>query len=278
MITNTLLLPVVSGEVTCFLIHNTLTTVLENNLTLTLYSSLSLSHSVHASWSDSTCSEEMVVCNNLYEDNDNGDCDDFLRTIECYQDILDNCVSGAFQADRSKRITIEEYYCHMDYACTPDLTFSECVELVDEQETPSPPPSSPPTSTCPYNPPLSSIFTYPVIDLGSPSLSYSPPTPECTLPPFQTLHKQHCSIFSLSHLRPFSDRQQNTGLQTCTLLGHIYLLKHSALSVTVNAAAQSGTIGIYTHITEVHLITPYTVVCYIYISSCLEHSPLLLMA
>ena len=48
---------------------------------------------------------------------------------------------------------------------------------------------------------------------------------------------QHCSIFTFSHVRPFS-RLVTGGIQTCSLPGSWFLLKHKDLSVEVDGEAE----------------------------------------
>ena len=147
-------------------------------------------------------------------------------------------------------MTIKSYYC--PDGCHPSaVTQQECINSFFPPPVIEPPQ---PSINCTYTPPLNlpiSNSDPPISSLGKPSHSVPiPSSPECTLPAHNTFYRQHCSMFSLSHLRTFSDR--NIPLQTCVLLGEVYLLKHESLSIAVNGAFKTGNAGhFYTDISQV---------------------------
>ena len=171
-----------------------------------------------------------------------GECSRYNQTINCFTVYLDNCIAESLFANHARNMTIKDDYCP---TCS-ELPLETCINSFFTPPTPTP---STTVTSQPPDCPLFSLLLPPHSDLGSPSLSHPPPSPECSLPPHETYYKQHCSIFSLSHLRPFGDR--NLPLQTCILYGNIYLIKHENLSVSVRGSVKTGAAGWYTDITEV---------------------------
>lgn len=144
-----------------------------------------------------------------------------------------------------RNMTIKNKYCP-NSDCTTEVQ-AVCVASFFP-----PPTTDPPTvQNCTYVPPLPQLDpdNPPLTPLGSPSLVPPPSPTECTLPDYQTNYRQHCSTFSLSHIRPFGDR--SLPLQTCTLIGNIYLLKHESLSVSIKGSYKMGNSAFYTYISEV---------------------------
>jgi hypothetical protein len=187
-------------------------------------------------------------------------CHHYNQTIRCFDVYFEeNCIGQALYARFARNTTIKTKYCP---DCSPG-PLEGCIEsFFSPVSTPSPSVTPPPPG-CSYSPPLHLLppFTSPPLpELGSPSLSHRPPSTECSLPTHETHYKQHCSIFSLSHLRPFSDR--SLPLQTCILYGSVYLIKHKNMSVSVSGAIKTGTVGYYTHITEVMRLTSDSVYHY----------------
>ncbi len=93
----------------------------------------------------------------------------------------------------------------------------------------------PPTDfQCPSTPPFQLFGAPDLIDLGEADVSPEPHSCAINRPDAMS----HCSMFTYSHLRSF--RGYRTGLETCTVPGEWYLLKHSAISVIVESEAVPG--------------------------------------
>ncbi len=102
---------------------------------------------------------------------------------------------------------------------------------------------------CPSAPPFQ--FGAPdLMDLGEADIIPEPHS--CAINPPDAM--SHCSMFTYSHLRSF--RGYRTGLETCTVPGEWYLLKHSAISVIVESEAVPGTN--LTHLTKVRHMYQYS--------------------
>lgn len=211
---------------------------------LTLYnphSSLPLGHTQH--WGIEICGQKYDECSELYHHSQ--DCTSFNRTIYCLGNFTDHCVNNVLSATTMRNITIKSKYC-------PNSNCTTEVQAVCEASFFPPPTTGQPTvQNCTYVPPLPQLDpdNPPLTPLGSPSLVPPPSPTECTLPKYQTNYRQHCSTFSLSHIRPFGDR--SLPLQTCLLIGNIYLLKHESLSVSIKGNYQMGNSAFYTYISEV---------------------------
>ncbi|CAI8057338.1 hypothetical protein GBAR_LOCUS31249 [Geodia barretti] len=213
---------------------------------------------VHSeSWTEETCDSKYEECEDLMSAPDPLDeeerCYRYNQTIRCFDVYFEeNCIGQALLATFARNRTIKTKYCP-DCSSEP---LGDCIgSFFTPVSTPSPSVTTPPPG-CSYSPPLHLFppFTSPPLpELGSPSLSHLPLSTECSLPTHETHYKQHCSIFSLSHLRPFSDR--SLPLQTCVLYGSVYLIKHKNMSVSVSGAFKTGTVGYYTDITEVMRLT-----------------------
>lgn len=175
------------------------------------------------------------------------DCSHYNRTIHCFGSFIEHCVNNVLFASAMRNATIKERYCSGGSQCS-NQPYDVCVASFFP---PPDPTTSPPALNCSYDPPLLQLDPVnPALDsLGSPSLLPPPTHSDCTLPDYQTNYRQHCSIFSLSHIRPFGDR--SLPLQTCKVFGKSYLLKHESLSVSVKGEHKMGNSANYTFISEV---------------------------
>ena len=103
--------------------------------------------------------------------------------------------------------------------------------VVSPSPTPETPPSPSPSPTaCP------AISTDPPVTLDDADTVPCPTSRECLLPPFSTM--EHCSALTFSHVRPF--KYHHSGIQTCSLPGAWYLLRHSSFSVEVEGEARAA--------------------------------------
>ena len=224
--------------------------------THTLSLSTSLSAVKGQSWSEETCQNQYTECLDLADALSPGDCAHANETLVCLDTHLSHCVSGSLHTMLAKQMTINNYYCPS--GCSTEPTVQDCINSFQKPApTTEPSPLPPSEQICQYTPHLSlpnSIFSPPLSDLGSASLCHPNPKPECTLPSF---YRQHCSLFSLTHLRTFGDR--NLPIQTALLIGDFYLFRHEFLSISVHGELNTGTVGAYTRITEVMGLTPDTV-------------------
>lgn len=192
------------------------------------------------------CEEKFDECSNMY-DSGSQDCSHYNSTIYCFGDVIDHCFNYVLFSALMRNTTIKDRYCKPSSQCS-NQPLHVCVASFFpslDPPTPSPPPN------CTYVPPLPPLdpVNSPLDSLGSPSL-LPPPTPsDCTLPDYQTNYRQHCSIFSLSHIRPFGDR--SLPLQTCKVFGKSYLLKHESLSVSIKGEHKMGNSANFTFISEV---------------------------
>lgn len=191
----------------------------------------------------------------------------YNQTILCFGNYSEhNCIAQSLVAKTRRNHTIKRKFCPSN--CIPNKTLRECIDSffpnLTTLITPPPPPEN-----CTYSPTLpipTSLDDPPLIVLGYPSLLPPPSPPECTPPDYETNYRQHCSMFSLTHIRSFGDR--SLPLQTCTLLGKVYLLKHNSLSVSIDTSFKQGNSNFYTYITEVisHVLvnTCYLCWCQVY--------------
>ncbi len=139
---------------------------------------------------------------------------------------------------------MEEFGCHASLVPTPTPAAT-----TSEQLTPTPSPTSCPShpltlpcdsplgSCCPQLPPIlpddcDLVFQH----LGMPQLKPLTAPRECVVPEPDLVTLQHCSMFTYSHVRPFGTYE--LGIQTCSLPGSWYLLKHPGFSVEVETAGE----------------------------------------
>ena len=199
-------------------------------------------------WNEATCAAKFAECHNLLSGV--GGCSQYSQTIQCFDNYTVNgCTEQLLSLPFWKNETITKY-CQLNCYSDVSATLQTCIESFST-EPPPPPPTPPPpnvTENCTYST-LPAPPHPPLTFLGLPSLSPPPSTADCTLPVYQTSYRQHCSLFSLSHLRSFGDR--SLPLQTCILYGKVYLLKHRSLSVSVYGEHRLGNSDFYTFITEV---------------------------
>ena len=196
-------------------------------------------------WNEAACAEKFAECEQLFYSAT--DCAQYEQAIQCFNNYTaQDCMVHLFSVLFWKNLTIDKY---CEQHCFPDdsATLQTCKDSFFPPNPTTPPPNI--TENCTYST-LPAPPHPPLTLFGSPSLS--PPTSptDCTLPSYQTYYRQHCSLFSLSHLRSFGDR--SLPLQTCVLYGNVYLLKHSSLSVSVKGAGRLGNSDFYTYITEVN--------------------------
>lgn len=106
-----------------------------------------------------------------------------------------------------------------------------------------PTPTTQPPSTCEPKLPQNAS----VIDLGDavtwPTLSLV--NRLCSQHSYKAL--RHCSLFTYSHLRPFGQKN----IQTCTLPGSWFLLRHSDVIIEVTGGIENNVASSYTKIEKV---------------------------
>ena len=208
------------------------------------------------SWDEADCSDKFEECSALFStdhpENQQEMCSLLNRTIQCFMNYsTHSCIGNSLNAAAQKNMAIEDF-CSHDYCIPGTASEEECSSLFENISTPSPQPSDP--QSCDTLPPI--FHSGQLVNLSSPSLDLPPSPaspPECTLPDHLTYYRQHCSAFSLSHIRPFGDR--SLALQTCTLFGEWYLLMHESLSVSVLGVPRLSNSdfydNFYTYISEV---------------------------
>ena len=195
------------------------------------------------------CRQQLEQCH-LLNQNEHSEmedkCRNWLEVVDCANEYFQSsCVSNGITVGFIKNRAIANYCTNN---CSSASTEEQCRDTI------SPPPTSDPTperrpSNCSSLP--SAVSPDP---LGDPSFTFTPSSPECTLPPNLTYYRQHCSVFSLSHVRPFGDR--SLGVETCSLPGKWFLFKHEHLSVVIegtHAEASGGYNYTYTYISKVNV-------------------------
>ena len=172
-------------------------------------------------------------------------CRNWLEIVTCANEyFFQSCVSNGITIGILRNLAITDYCANN---CSSASTEEECRNTISPTPTPDPTSEPTPPSNCSSLP--SAVSPDP---LGDPSLTFLPSSSECTLPPYLTYYRQHCSVFSLSHVRPFGDR--SLSMDTCFLPGKWFLFKHEHLSVVIegtHAEASRGYDYTYTYISKV---------------------------
>lgn len=110
-------------------------------------------------------------------------------------------------------------------------------------------PSSTSSSSMPTpNPDCPEVSGSSIVELEAAVTVPLPISRECDLPDSITM--EHCSAHTFSHVRPF--KGSHSGIQTCSLPGAWYLLRHSSFSVEVEGEAV-GADSLLTFLTKVGL-------------------------
>lgn len=158
------------------------------------------------------------------------------NTLDCLETHLCSGFTSQLLKGHLKE-QMDAFMCQPSFSLVPTVTSTSVV-----WPTPSPPscPSYPHTlpcdrplgDCCPRLPPVLPPDCDLVQDLGTPGLQPPPALPECSVPESDRVTLQHCSMFTYSHVRPFGAYDQ--GIQTCSLPGSWYLLKHPHFSVEVS--------------------------------------------